>query len=121
MICPQCSSADVRQSQSSHWKDLLRGARDQGAYRCRSCRKRFFGEAGLAAESAQADGANNSKRSAGLSRMMRSGSRRIGRIAVISVFAIAFVLFLVFLFRLFAAPSGRMAPAFSALNLPIAA
>jgi len=42
MICPHCTNANVRRSQSSRWSDFLHSSGDRQAFRCRACRQRFF-------------------------------------------------------------------------------
>jgi transcriptional regulator NrdR family protein len=42
MTCPQCTGSDVRPSSSSSWKDALQRLRGRQAFRCRTCRHRFF-------------------------------------------------------------------------------
>jgi hypothetical protein len=42
MICPNCSSSEIRRSQRSSWADLVQQFRGQDAFRCRKCRNRFY-------------------------------------------------------------------------------
>jgi hypothetical protein len=46
MICPHCSSTEVRHSHSSRWDDFLHCAYGRQAFRCRVCRQRFFASPG---------------------------------------------------------------------------
>ncbi len=46
MICPKCGNPDVRRSQSSQKDDFLHRHGGRQAYRCRSCRERFFASPG---------------------------------------------------------------------------
>ena len=58
MICPQCSSSDVRRSTTSTLKDSLARLRGQEAFRCRKCRHRFHAipSTSFAPEGADASG-----------------------------------------------------------------
>jgi len=42
MICPQCTSSDIRRSSSASWKDDLQSLWGRHAFRCRKCRHRFY-------------------------------------------------------------------------------
>jgi len=42
MICPNCSSSEIRRSQRSSWTDIIQHLRGQDAFRCRKCRNRFY-------------------------------------------------------------------------------
>ena len=42
MICPNCSSSEIRRSQRSSWADVVQQFRGQDAFRCRKCRNRFY-------------------------------------------------------------------------------
>jgi len=46
--CPKCGSSDIRVSKDRNFLDMImRTIFRMRAYRCRSCRKRFFAPIGL--------------------------------------------------------------------------
>jgi hypothetical protein len=92
MICPGCSSPDVRTSQQNRWTDVFQRLIGCQAYRCRKCRIRFYapGSAELAV------GATASGKSIPGSQLVsstRSRKRLIRRLLAIAVFTVMFVIF----------------------------
>ena len=92
MICPKCSSAEVRHCQRAGWADALQSWFGRRAYRCRSCRWRFH-----AVEDGEPAPAKSHKRSK--RRGMRSGRQRAVQILIFAVMLIMFLIFLRYLTR----------------------
>jgi hypothetical protein len=91
MNCPHCGSVDVRSSRRERWTDRFERLFGKVAFRCRSCRKRFF-----APESANGDrqaNANKRRHSKSPYTIARERQRILRRIFALVIFAIAFLLF----------------------------
>jgi hypothetical protein len=96
MICPECGSADVRVSKSSRMSDVLKRLRGNDAFRCRDCRKRFYGPMSFASNSKWEVLKPRIHRSV---RNMSARTRRrlVRRLIAGGIFTVAFVLFWLFL------------------------
>jgi hypothetical protein len=96
MTCPACGSSEIRTSRHARWSDIFQRVRGREAFRCRSCRIRFF--ASQSSESVLKQ-AIQSKHTHHPKKLMtsRAKKRLVKRLIVISIFAVALVLFLIFL------------------------
>jgi hypothetical protein len=96
MTCPKCGSSDTRTSKSPRWIDVLQRVLGRKAFRCRTCRKRFFAlpSSPLTLKPAEKPSRGHQSR-----RILTTRARnRLKRtITLAAIFALAFVLFLIFL------------------------
>jgi hypothetical protein len=92
MICPGCSSPDVRASQQNRWSDAFQRLIGCQAYRCRKCRLRFY-----APELSEVTvGVTTSPGSIHRSQLVTNpGSRKrlVRRLLAIAVFTVMFIIF----------------------------
>ena len=92
MNCLLCGSPDIRLSKRSHLADVFARMRGKGAFRCRSCGKRFYAPEENGAGLKQALQMIGNRRSAG--RLSSRTKRHLARkLVVIAIFAAAFALF----------------------------
>ena len=115
MICPECSSPDVRESRSSRMVDVFQRARGRIAYRCRRCRHRFYASPGSDNEISK--GAHRVSRHSKRTISSRGRRRLVRKIILFSVFAIAFLIFWLFLRYLTKEPSPDGSP--SQIVIPV--
>ena len=96
MTCPQCSSLDIRHSRDCCWLDVVQRLCGRKAFRCRSCRHRFFALrlTPLAANATDRPGGKFQPDQ--LSTHMKK-RRRFRRVIAFAVFAFMFSLFAFFL------------------------
>jgi hypothetical protein len=92
MICPHCSSTNIRHSESARWDDFLRRAGDRQAFRCRVCRHRFF--ASTTSETlARVSRQSARKRRRHQHIQTRKEKRLVRRIITVAVFLLMFSVF----------------------------
>jgi hypothetical protein len=96
MVCPQCGSAEIRDSRSTHWNDIFHRVRGLEAFRCRKCRQRFYASTTSESVPKQVVQAKNSHRPKKLM-SERSKKRLVRRLVVVTIFAAAFIIFWFFL------------------------
>jgi len=113
MICPKCSSSDVRSSQRTEWKDHFRNLLGSQAYRCRKCRLRFHAPAELSTLTASAVGGAGSMHRTVMGPDLRSRRRLLRRLIVFTIFTVMFVIFWFYLRYL---TTDRVAPDNSWIN-----
>jgi hypothetical protein len=92
MICPTCSSPDVRVSQRTQWNDFFQHLLGCQAYRCRKCRLRFYAP-GFAALTASAAGSPSSLHRGHVAPSVRNRRRLIRRLIAVAIFTLMFVIF----------------------------
>jgi hypothetical protein len=95
MLCPQCGSSHIHTSKRERWTDPLLRIRGRVAFRCHSCRLRFFALPSTEAAAEPAAQPKHRHRSTKIS--PRTKKRLIGRLVVFLIFAAAFVVFWFFL------------------------
>jgi hypothetical protein len=109
MNCPHCGSVDVRLSRREYWADTVQHFLGKAAFRCRSCRKRFFAlksSAGDLISRVQSSGHSKSSYT-----RARERRRMLRRIFAFVIFTIAFLLFWMFLqYTVSRPPSSQFAP-----------
>jgi len=96
MICPACGSSEIRTSRHTRWSDFFQRVRGREAFRCRTCRLRFFASQSTKSGPEQVVQSKHIHRPQKLM-STRSKKRFVRRLVVILIFAVAFVIFLFFL------------------------
>jgi len=96
MICPKCSSTEIRVSKHPHWDDFLQRIRGREGYRCRKCRFRFFASPSSELDPVPVHQSTHTSRPKILI-STRARKRLVKRLVVISIFAVAFIVFWFFL------------------------
>ena len=115
MICPKCSSPDVRASQRTQWKDRFHSLLGYQAYRCRKCRLRFHAPL-LSTLTASTVGSVGSTHQIVMGPNMRSRRRLIRRLIMIVIFTVMFAIFWFYLRYL---TTDRVAPDTSGVSFPL--
>ena len=96
MICPGCSSSEIRSSRTTRWKDIFQRVRGREALRCRDCRLRFFASESSVSAPKQAVESSRTRRLTPLL-SPRARKRLARRLIVLAIFAVALLIFLFFL------------------------
>jgi len=96
MICPKCSSPDIRISRRTRWADVFQRVWGREALRCRSCHARFYASPSSASGGIQIVRSTRGSRSR-LRINSRTRKRIIRRTIMVVVFGLAFALFWAFL------------------------
>lgn len=115
MICPKCSSPDVRTSQQTQWKDHFHTLLGSQAYRCRKCRLRFHAHE-VATLTASAVGVLDSLHRTEAGPSLRNRRRLVRRLIMIVIFTAMFVIFWFYLRYL---TTDRVAPDTSGISFPL--
>ena len=103
MTCPACGSSEIRVSHYACWRDYFERMCGQEAYRCRSCRVRFYASKSALSSEAHSASLKSSRRKD--PRLRASAKKRfIRRLIMAVIFGTAFIIFWYFLRYLTAEP-----------------